>query len=246
MKSYQDYARSSVSMSTDERFRKQLEQLFAQNKIEYIIETGTWLGTGSTRTISKVIENNHHPKAYYTIEGNLTFHTIARFNLRQWDFVKPLWGDTVSKEKALLFIQQDDVLRHHEQYPDVFIDTLTDPVQFYTDEIEGRLGKNLIINAVDWFGNTFLKRKEDLLSELLVRHRDDRPLVLLDSAGGIGWLEYQTVRDTLGNRAYWLILDDIHHLKHFRSLADVQQRDDFRMIDFSLPDGWMIAEHLVK
>ncbi|GAB4001928.1 hypothetical protein GCM10028807_59300 [Spirosoma daeguense] len=246
MKSYQDYARSSVSMSTDERFQQQLRQLFAQNRIDYIVETGTWLGTGSTRTIAKAVGENYKPKAYYTIEGNLTFHTLARFNLRHWDFVKPLWGDTVAKEKALTFIRQDDVLRNHEKYPDVFIDTLNNPVQFYTDEVEGRLGKNPVINAVDWFGNTFLNRKEDILRNLLLRHRDDRPLVLLDSAGGIGWLEYQTVRDTLGNRPYWLILDDIHHLKHFRSLADVQERSDFRMIDYSLPDGWMIAEHLAS
>lgn len=246
MKSYQDYARSSVSMSTDERFKKTLQQLFTDNSIDYIIETGTWLGTGSTRTLSRIADTTHRPKAYYTIEGNLTFHTLARLNLLKWDFVKPLWGDTIAKAKALTFIQNDDVLRQHEKYPDVFIDTLDNPVQFYTDEVKGRLGKNPVINAVDWFGNTFLSRKEDLLSSLLTRHRDDRPLVLLDSAGGIGWLEYQTVRDTLGNRPYWLILDDIHHLKHFRSFADVQQRDDFRMIDYSLADGWMIAEHLAQ
>ncbi|QMW02393.1 hypothetical protein [Spirosoma foliorum] len=244
MKSYQTYARSSVSMSTDERFKETLHQLFTQNQIDYIIETGTWLGTGSTKTIATTVEGKHQPKAYYTIEGNLTFHTIARFNLRKWDFVKPLWGDTVAKEQALKFIQQDEALHHHEAYPDVFIDTLDNPVQFYTNELEGKLGKNPVINAVDWFGSTFLHRKEDLLRSLLLRHQDLRPLVLLDSAGGIGWLEYQTVRNTLANRPYWLILDDIHHLKHFRSFADVQQRDDFRVIDYSVADGWMVAEHL--
>ena len=231
-------------MSTDERFRTTLEQLFAGQPIDYVIETGTWLGTGSTKTLASLMERNHRPKAYYTIEGNLTFHTIARFNLLKWDFVKPLWGDTVAKEQALQFIQHDEALHHHDQYPEVFIDTLDNPVQFYTDEVEGKLGKNPVINTVDWFGNTFLHRKEDLLRTLLLRLRNEPLLVLLDSAGGIGWLEYQTVRDTLGNRPYWLILDDIHHLKHFRSFADVQQRSDFRMVDYSLADGWMVAEHL--
>lgn len=246
MKSYLDYPRSSVSMSTDGRFRSRLEQLFAQHPIDYIIETGTWLGTGSTRTIARAIGHNHPPKAYYTIEANLTFHALARFNLRQWTFVKPLWGDTVTQEKALQFIRQDDALRHHEQYPDVFIDTLDNPVQFYSDEVEGRLGNNPVINLVDWLGSTLLTRPADLLATLLTRHRDDPLLVVLDSAGGIGWLEYQTVRDTLGNRPYWLILDDIHHLKHFRSFQDVQQRADFRLIDHSLADGWMMAEHLAN
>ncbi|RYC67670.1 MULTISPECIES: hypothetical protein [Spirosoma] len=244
MKSYKDYPRQSVSMSKDDVFQSTLKQIFTENQIDYVIETGTWLGTGSTQTLARAFSPGRLPKAYYTIEGNLTFHTIARFNLLKWPFVKPLWGDTVAKEKALHFIKHDEALLHHEQYADVFIDTLEDPVRFYTNEVEGKLGKNWVISMVDWFGETFLSRQDDLLQNLLIKHRDDRPLVLLDSAGGIGWLEYQTVRDTLGNRPYWLILDDIHHLKHFRSFNDVRTRADFRVIGHSLADGWMIAEHL--
>ena len=244
MKSYKDYPRQSVSMSKDELFQSTLKDIFTKNNVDYVIETGTWLGTGSTQTLAKAFPANRPPKAYYTIEGNLTFHSIARLNLLKWPFVKPLWGDTVAKEKALQFIKHDEALHHHEQYADVFIDTLEDPVNFYTNEVEGKLGKNWVISLVDWFGETFLNRKENLLQNLLLQHRDNRPLVLLDSAGGIGWLEYQTVRDTLSNRPYWLILDDIHHLKHFRSFEDVRTRVDFRVIAHSLADGWMIAEHL--
>jgi hypothetical protein len=231
-------------MSKDLLFQSTLNDIFSKNKVDYVIETGTWLGTGSTQTLSKAFSKNQPPKAYYTIEGNLTFHTIARLNLLKWPFVKPLWGDTVQKDKALAFIKQDKALHDHEQYPDVFIDTINDPISFYTNEVEGKLGKNWVISFVDLLGNTFLTRQEDLLKTLLLKHRDDRPLVLLDSAGGIGWLEYQTVRDTLAGRPYWLILDDIHHLKHFRSFDDVKNRSDFRIIAHSLPDGWMVAEHL--
>ncbi|MBC3783788.1 hypothetical protein [Spirosoma utsteinense] len=231
-------------MSKDELFQSTLKEIFAEDKVDYVIETGTWLGTGSTQTLARAFPAHRPPKAYYTIEGNLTFHSIARINLLKWSFVKPLWGDTVAKEKALHFIKHDEALHNHEQYADVFIDTLEDPVNFYTNEVEGKLGKNWVISLVDWFGETFLNRKENLLQTLLLQHRNDRPLVLLDSAGGIGWLEYQTVRDTLSNRPYWLILDDIHHLKHFRSFEDVRTRADFRIIAHSLADGWMIAEHL--
>jgi len=244
MKRYQEYARQSVSMSTDPVFKETLRRLFAEHDIDYVIETGTWLGTGSTRTLARAFRPNRPPRAYFTIEGNLTFHLIARLNLARWKFVRPLWGNTVARDKALAFIRQDAALRQHEHYPDVFIDDTNDPVAFYTNEIAGKLGKNALISAVDWLGDTFLTRREDLLQTLLVRHGDHRPLVLLDSAGGIGWLEYQIVRDTLGNRPYWLILDDIHHLKHFRSFADVQTRPDFRVIDHSLADGWLVAEHL--
>lgn len=244
MKSYQDYARSSVSMSEDDVFQDTLKRLFAENRIEYIIETGTWLGTGSTRTVANAIPKDRSPKAYYTIEANPTFHLIARYNLLRWPFVKPLWGNTVAKEKALKFIQNDEVLKNHDQYPDVFIDTLNDPVAFYTAEVNGRLGSNPVINFVGWLSDTFLKKPEDLLEKLLRQCADSKPLVLLDSAGGTGWLEYQTVRDTLAGKPYWLILDDIHHLKHFRSFQDVNNRPDFRIIAHSLADGWMVAEHL--
>lgn len=244
MKSYQEYPHQSVSMSKDTLFKQVLTDLFSVNQISYIIETGTWLGTGSTQTLASSFPKAHPPKIYYTIEGNLTFHIIAHFNLRKWPFVKPLWGDTVAKDKALAFIKEDEALKNHECYPDVFIDTLDNPIQFYTNEIEGKLGKNAIISVVDWFGETFLSRPQDLLYQLVNKHRDDKPLILLDSAGGIGWLEYQVVRDTLGQRPYWLILDDIHHLKHFRSLADVQSRSDFRIISHSLQHGWLVAEHL--
>jgi predicted O-methyltransferase YrrM len=246
MKSYKEYARQSVSMSQDELFKETLHKLFSENTIDYVIETGTWLGTGSTRTLSEAMSAGHRPKAYYTIESNLTFHSLARLNLLRWGFVKPIWGDTVDKKEALSFLKNDDVLKNHQKYPDVFIDTLEDPVQFYINELEGRLGKNPIINTVDWFSRMFLHKPQDVLRQLVNQYRDTKPLILLDSAGGIGWLEYQTVRDTLGSRPYWLILDDIHHLKHFRSFRDVQLDPSFDIIAYSLADGWMIAEHKGK
>lgn len=244
MQLYTDYKQSSISMSDDELFQETLQKLFAQHRIDTIIETGTFIGKGSTRTISQAFPAARPPKNYFTIEANLAFHILACFNLRHWNFVKPLWGATVAKEKALRFIQNDESLRHHERYPAVFIDDLQDPVGFYTAEIEGKLGGHPLVNLTAWFGDTFLNRPEDLLYQLLLKWQDSAPLVVLDSAGGIGWLEYQTVRDTLGNKPYWLILDDIHHLKHFRSLADVQSRSDFQIIQYSLEHGWLVAEHL--
>lgn len=244
MKSYREYSGHSVSMSEDAQFNQTLQTLFAENQIDYIIESGTYLGTGSTRSVLKAIPANRPPKAYYTLEANPTFHLISRFNLMRWPFVKPIWGNTIPREKALSFIEQDEVLRHHERYPDVFIDTLVNPVEFYTNEIKGHWNGNIILKTVGWLSDHLLTRPENLLEKLLREVIDQQPLILLDSAGGTGWLEYQTVRDVMGKKPYWLILDDIHHLKHFRSFADVQHRPDFRLVAHSLPDGWMVAEHL--
>ncbi|GAB3269237.1 hypothetical protein GCM10027347_39160 [Larkinella harenae] len=233
-------------MSEDSLFQSTLRELFTRHIITTVIETGTFIGKGSTRTIANAFPANRPPQRYFTIEANLAFHLLARFNLRHWGFVKPLWGATIAQEEALQFIQKDEAIHHHERYPAVFIDDIQNPAGFYTAELEGKLGSHPLVNLTAWFGKTFLTRPEDLLHQLLLQWGDQRPLIVLDSAGGIGWLEYQTVRDTLGTKPYWLILDDIHHLKHFRSLTDVQNRPDFRVIEYSLEHGWLVAEHLAS
>jgi len=243
MKLYTQHTGSSITMSGDALFRESLAELLRANQVDYVIETGTFLGTGSTRTVAQAFPPDRAPRAYFTVEANLTFHLLARFNLRKWPFVKPLWGRTLKRETALASIQQDEALRQPERYPDVYIDNLTDPVRFYTDEVNGKLGGNPLIRAMSWIGETLGKPGEDLLPSLLAQYGHTRPLIILDSAGGIGWLEYQTVRNALAGKPYWLVLDDIHHLKHFRSLADVESRPDFRVIRQSYEHGWLLAEH---
>src|SRR5207249_2262859 len=73
--------------------------------------------------------------------------------------------------------------------------------------------------------------------------RDANPLVLLDSAGGTGWMEFTTLRQTMGDRAYVLLLDDVHHVKHYRSLEHVRRDPSFHIIGLDERHGWMLARH---
>ena len=84
---------------------------------------------------------------------------------------------------------------------------------------------------------------ENLLAKSLERVRDERPLVVLDSAGGTGWLEFTTLRETMGARPYVLLLDDVHHLKHFRSLQHVRRDGAFEILGLDEMHGWMLALH---
>ena len=74
-------------------------------------------------------------------------------------------------------------------------------------------------------------------------HKEHKPLIVLDSAGGIGYLEFQTVLKVMGNSEYFILLDDIHHLKHFRSARDIKTDKSFEILGLEQHHGWMLAHH---
>jgi hypothetical protein len=184
------------------------------------------------------------------MEANWSYWKTARSNLRRFRFVEPKWGLSVNKQKAIEFIRSDPAIREHDRYPDIFIDDIDDPVDFYVCEVQGRLPRTTMPNSYSLKAalRQFVKRAlywqgEDLLARTLKRHRNDWPLIALDSAGGIGQLEFQTTVETMGSANYALFLDDTHHLKHFRSLLAIQSRQDFRLIAMAKDKSWILAVH---
>src|SRR5205807_5789775 len=112
-------------------------------------------------------------------------------------------------------------IRHHERYPDIFIDDVEDPVRFYTKELRGELAtarmgpRRQALRAVDrWlrYGG------EGLLAKFLLEVRDANPLVLLESAGGTAWLEFTALRQKMGDRPFVLLLDEVQNWKHSRCI----------------------------
>lgn len=55
MRNYSEYEFASVSMSTDEAFKDALYKLFTENDFTHIVESGTFLGKGSTTSVAKAI-----------------------------------------------------------------------------------------------------------------------------------------------------------------------------------------------
>jgi hypothetical protein len=182
-----------------------------------IIETGTYLGTGSTMMICKLIRSimtggSSAAKAFdkilpevFTIEASESNYNQARINLDRFRFCKVIHGCSVDVKDAIEFIKSDEAIINHEKYPQFIIDTLDDPVGFYTSEVAGQL-----------FGKG-KKGKNFVLRTLIAENMNKRPIFILDSAGGIGWMEFQYVVNTMGRRRYAVLLDDVQHLKHFRS-----------------------------
>jgi hypothetical protein len=238
MKLYAEYAHASMAVRDDSDIEIALKELQTEHPVDVIIETGTYLGTGSTRMLAEFFERNGSIRRFVTVEANWSYWKAARFNLQRFPFVELKWGLSVNEQKAIEFIRTDPAIREHHRYPDIFIDDINDPIGFYTREIQGGRAslKEFVKRTLYWQG-------EDLLARTLTRHKNDWPLIVLDSAGGIGRLEFQITLETMGSASYALFLDDTHHLKHFRSLEAIRSNSNFRLIRMAHDASWILAVH---
>lgn len=148
--------------------------------------------------------------------------------------------------QALKFIETDDALRNHSEYPDIFIDDTREPVQFYRNELLGRLGgtrRNPLYLLHQIMDRAFSYAGDNLLEKYLTDFRSTKPLILLDSAGGIGFLEFSLVEQMMRPYPYFLLLDDIHHIKHFRGYRHIESDHSFQILQADEGEGWCFAKH---
>lgn len=232
-------------MADDRLLADALTACIDKENIRYTIETGTYVGLGSTQMIAEVFLRSGHPELFVTIEANWSSWIKARKNLAKYDFVTAVWGKSVAEEEAVRFIEEDPVLQQHREYPDVWIDDVEDPRKFYINEIQGRLGggSSPIDRCIRMCAKPFFYSGDDLLRKYLFRFRHLKPLVVLDSAGGTGYLEFSILLTLMDDKPYLVLLDDIHHLKHFRSLREIESNSGFTILASSKENGWLLAKH---
>jgi hypothetical protein len=139
-------------------------------------------------------------KYVFSIECNYNNFLNASKNLAMYDNVCVIHGLSLKREKIITALLEEDF----------DIDTTYDskhPKSFYMREISQTV---VVENALELFCKN--KRKQ---------------LVFLDSAGGVGYLEFKSFMSIgdvfLENKI--LMLDDINHIKHKRS------------VEFLLKDG---------
>ncbi len=199
-----------------------------------VIETGTYLGTGSTRMIIEAFAPAE-PEKFYTIEISPRFCAVARRNLSRYEFVEVLWGLSVGRGEAEKFLRSDSLLWEAEHHG-IEVEGPEDPVSFYLREISS--DKNGT-HEDECYPD--VEAPDNWLERLLSQHKHERPLIVLDSAGGIGWLEFQEVLRLQQGSPFLLFLDDVRHVKHYRSRVFVESSSDFRMIDCDVNHGWALA-----
>ena len=142
----------------------------------------------------------------------------------------------------------DDAILNHQKYPNIFIDDNEDPIRFYLNEIEGKLSqfahKKTLLTRLKKLIRPVEKNnfEDNLFDTLIPKIQQETPLFLLDSAGGLGYLEFKKVKSLMNGYSHFLILDDIHHLKHFRSYEDICADDSYTILAKNLKLGWVIAK----
>ena len=254
MRLYREYPLSSMSFGSDPAFREALHKFVRPLCIDTVIETGTYLGLGSTRVLADFFAQSRIPKRFLTFEVNWTHFRHAKVNLRPFGFVDCRWGSSVSQTDAVRFIESDEAIVHHQRHSDIWIDDVDDPVAFYSNEIMGSMlyqrrkmaGHSLVKRLARAYGIgdvDFLWDGDQLLAQACAIHKSHKPLIVLDSAGGVGFLEFQTVLSVMQDAEYLLLLDDVHHLKHFRSLRYIQSSAEFKLLAANIACGWALAYH---
>ncbi len=248
MKLLSEYPGSSMSMVASDVLRGLIRTVIYNSKITHVLESGTFEGLGSTSFVANSFPKNALPLFFITIEANWSSWRRAKTNLFSYPFVNTLWGRSVSKTKALAHIKTDPILRNHQKIKNVFIDDIINPIAFYQNEIKGRLGKKIsLTQRLTWFKDKIFNYSGDnLLVKNLRKIKTFNPLIVLDSSGGIGFLEFSIVQQEMQLFPYFLLLDDINHIKHFRSLDFIRQDSSFELLGLSDEEGWLFAKHNPK
>lgn len=174
-------------------FKVPIMRIIGEYDIEDIVETGTNTGVGSTRVLADTGLDIN------TIECNPVFHAEAAKNLKPYSNVVCNLGLSLKKDEMIDFLKTDK----YDYPPNILIDS-ADPVGFYTQEIDFDVPDGLLEGLIN---------------------NEDRQIIFLDSAGGVGYAEFKTVMrlppEIRSQKV--LVLDDCQHVKHYRSVLDLEK-----------------------
>jgi hypothetical protein len=196
-------------ISPKSEFAQQIRQIISKVRPTRLIETGSYLGIGSTFIIAQTLRDLGMDDAlFFTIEVNPTFYKQLLINLKRLglrSYVIPLNGLSIPRK---LLPSLEEIRCLIESVPDgIFID--------YPDLQNDQ-------KAIFYYNETnFDEVPDDLLGATLKIFNYCPQFVLLDSAGHIGNIEFNYLLEQLKGECY-IALDDIYHIKHYKSFLQIQ------------------------
>ncbi len=220
----------AAAIAEGSEFARAIRTLFARLRPAKLVETGTYLGTGSTLILCEALRDaglSQDGRALVSIEVNPEFQAKARKNLAERGFFPRLLSG-LSVPRRLLPTEADIQRETLDAPPDasIFIDHQPEKrVFYYRKETD------------------FPEAAEDLLGQVLREFGGAPDFVMLDSrAGHMGFVEFEYVLGLI-QKPCVLALDDVYHVKHFRSLQMMQQDGRFGIVELSREKfGFCIAE----
>jgi hypothetical protein len=209
---------------TGEDFEQSVKELISEIKPQKIIETGTYLGTGTTRILVEALEKTGLPYELHTIEANPAFCESANSLYKDNHKVNVINGYSLPKhmlpseealQKWLDSLKNEDIYVDFEEW---------ERVSCYMAEGNHAVSGNFLKFCCRYFGYT-------------------PDLFMLDSSGHLGFLELQYILTMITGKCHF-ILDDVFHVKHFESLRYMIEDSRFSIRKVSTEKfGFCIAEY---
>lgn len=194
-----------------------LKRFMTEYKPKKIIETGTYMGIGSTSLIASLIRDLDIEDAiFYSIECNRDLHDIALRNLYSGGYkllVTLLYGLSIPRDLLPSDGEIQEIMKKALDTPGIIVDH----------------SGNIKQGSVFYSKETKCDGPEDVLGELITRGGFDPDFVLLDSAGHVGTIEFKYLISIL-RKPCAIALDDANHIKHFQSKKIVLSDNRFKVL----------------
>lgn len=183
-------------MTSGSAFNEALKMTILEMGLTRVIETGTYLGNGTTRAILSALKEQNRPFDFYSIEVNPDHYYIAKTNLGNVAGLHLFNGLSVDRAdipSGVQFFVPDTVVVDHEE-------AVRDAM--YLREVDFDVPDNMLDRALAKFN-----------------YRPE--LVVLDSAGNMGMIEFGYLMNKV-KYPFILALDDTHHVKHYDTMEFIR------------------------
>jgi hypothetical protein len=208
-----------MSIDLNSEFAKEIRKVFKDFSPTRLIETGTYLGLGSTAILAQTLKDLEIKKPkLFSIEINPRYYRQAVENIYILGFsniVQIFNGLSIRRNQlpSLSEIQEE------------FVNKVWSVGTYIDHDIEDRVKR--------YYEETNFVDMPDMLLLQCLRMFDFFPdFVLLDSGGHIGYTEFTTLLKYLINPCI-VSLDDIYHVKHHNSFLDIQKDKRFKILKVS-------------
>lgn len=198
----EQHVKNGASAAT--AFCDQLGKLIVDNGLTKIIETGSLHGTGTTRACVDALKQGEQFH-FYSIEVNPDHYKKTVKNIGFVDGFYPINGLSVNRSLIptdSTYNVPDHIFIDHE-------DANRDDLYY----------KEVAFDVMD-----------DALEFALSKFNSHPELVILDSVGNMGWIEFVYLMDRV-LRPFYLALDDTCHVKHYNTMEFIRKHsDNFKIV----------------
>ncbi|HLL91101.1 MAG TPA: hypothetical protein VK324_17510, partial [Tepidisphaeraceae bacterium] len=187
-----------------------IRALFEQIKPRRVIETGTYHGTGTTRALAEALRDVSPDAQFVSIEINPRHYAKAVANLRTAKLpVRVINGISVPRKLLPTLAQIEQQYVAEVQADGLYVDhDAPERAKLYHHETD------------------YPEIEDDVLGTALAEFRSKPDVVLLDSGGHVGLVEFQYVTARLKGPCH-VILGGTQHVRHHRSLTALKADSRF-------------------